>query len=292
MRRASSSSDSSLLGKSYRQLDGEHGSYSVSEGYIQRPQYHPPGGQDVHHGSGELLPRGVHEVHKEVSLVQQEVVLDGEEVTSQVTLHKDQVQQLAAGMRVSLLDLFDVLPLVHRVLDVLCRRACHIAAALSHHIEVLPRAEDLVRNVLQEAGDVLLQHRVPPLPVGVVVLLTQLVLEDRAMLSYHELCVRVVDHTAVDPLPEAVEVRLAGGSGEMETQLLGPGLSDVACRDGVKRSQRLPSAARPTTHGDGYTGEDAEGGHARLHVVPQLLQGQLVEQQLVLKLSNDHTVFL
>ena len=30
--------------------------------------------------------------------------------------------------------------LVHRVLDVLCRRACHIAAALSHHIEVLPRA--------------------------------------------------------------------------------------------------------------------------------------------------------
>ena len=49
-----------------------------------------------------------------------------------------------------------VLPLLHSVADALGLGELHLPPTLPDHIEVLPRPKNLVRHLLQEAGDVFL----------------------------------------------------------------------------------------------------------------------------------------
>ena len=99
----------------------------------------------------------------------------------------EQIENEFAGVAMRALDLLDVATLSDAVNDLLCERAAHVASALSHHVEVLARVENLLGCALQEERHSLRADGVVLLPVRVVVVLLQLLLLERSVLLHQEL---------------------------------------------------------------------------------------------------------
>ena len=166
-----------------------------------------PAARDGRDGLDELLLGRVEEVHEEVALVEQEVVLDRGEAAHELLLGHEQLQQRRRRPLPRRLDPRAQRALVGAVDDRVAPRlgALRRAAALAHDVQVLAAVEDELRMRLEEGGQLLPGEREAALPVGAVEVALQLLLLQRGVGLHHELAVRVVAHAAVDPRLQHLE---------------------------------------------------------------------------------------